>query len=123
MINSRVKKAPSDSSSSSSNAPITIQVQVPGANEGSVSNSHLVPQQECPSFSGDCVLNGAFKKISNMVKQKFIVFDNFCNLSLQTFSGKYFVLLFYPLDWTFVCPTEIVEFSDKMEEFQVKASV
>ena len=69
MINSRVKKAASDTSSSN-NAPITIQVQVPGANDGSISNNHLVPQQDCPSFSGDCVLDGAFKKISNTVKQK-----------------------------------------------------
>ena len=38
---------------------------------------------------------------------------------LQSFAGKYFVLLFYPLDWTFVCPTEIVEFSDLIEDFQV----
>ena len=38
---------------------------------------------------------------------------------LQSFAGKYVVLLFYPLDWTFVCPTEIVEFSDLIEDFQV----
>ena len=33
------------------------------------------------------------------------------------------MLLFYPLDWTFVCPTEIVEFSDKIDEFQVQISI
>ncbi|KPP63870.1 natural killer cell enhancement factor-like [Scleropages formosus] len=33
-------------------------------------------------------------------------------------SGKYVVLFFYPLDFTFVCPTEIVAFSDRAEEFR-----
>jgi alkyl hydroperoxide reductase subunit AhpC len=32
--------------------------------------------------------------------------------------GKYVVLFFYPLDFTFVCPTEIVQFSDKAKEFR-----
>ena len=32
--------------------------------------------------------------------------------------GKYVVLFFYPLDFTFVCPTEIISFSDKIEEFK-----
>lgn len=31
--------------------------------------------------------------------------------------GKYVVLFFYPLDFTFVCPTEIVAFSDRAAEF------
>ena len=31
--------------------------------------------------------------------------------------GKYVVLFFYPLDFTFVCPTEITAFSDKHPEF------
>lgn len=31
--------------------------------------------------------------------------------------GKYVVLFFYPLDFTFVCPTEITAFSDRYEEF------
>lgn len=32
--------------------------------------------------------------------------------------GKYVVLLFYPMDFTFVCPTEILAFSNKMDEFK-----
>jgi peroxiredoxin 2/4 len=32
--------------------------------------------------------------------------------------GKYVVLFFYPLDFTFVCPTEIIAFSDRMPEFK-----
>ena len=31
--------------------------------------------------------------------------------------GKYVVLFFWPLDFTFVCPTEICQFSDKADEF------
>ncbi|CAH3187957.1 unnamed protein product, partial [Porites evermanni] len=34
------------------------------------------------------------------------------------FTGKYLVLFFYPLDFTFVCPTEIIAFSDRVEEFR-----
>lgn len=33
-------------------------------------------------------------------------------------AGKYLVLFFYPLDFTFVCPTEILAFSDRAEEFR-----
>lgn len=44
--------------------------------------------------------NGSFKKIK-----------------LSNYSGKYVVLFFYPLDFTFVCPTEIIEFSDKIDKF------
>lgn len=33
-------------------------------------------------------------------------------------AGKYLVFFFYPADFTFVCPSEIVAFSDRIEEFQ-----
>ncbi len=42
----------------------------------------------------------------------------FRNVSLDEYKGKYVVLFFYPLDFTFVCPTEILAFSDRVEEFQ-----
>lgn len=32
--------------------------------------------------------------------------------------GKYAVVFFYPLDFTFVCPTEIIEFSNKAKHFR-----
>ena len=38
--------------------------------------------------------------------------------SFVFFSGKYLVLFFYPLDFTFVCPTEIIAFSDRAQEFR-----
>ncbi|MFK7991443.1 MAG: peroxiredoxin [Sandaracinaceae bacterium] len=42
----------------------------------------------------------------------------FVDVELAQFRGKYVVLFFYPLDLTFVCPTEIIAFDDKLEEFQ-----
>ncbi len=38
-------------------------------------------------------------------------------VSLDNYKGKWKVLFFYPLDFTFVCPTEIVAYSDKAAEF------
>uniref|UniRef100_G1TDH4 Thioredoxin-dependent peroxide reductase, mitochondrial n=1 Tax=Oryctolagus cuniculus TaxID=9986 RepID=G1TDH4_RABIT len=68
----------------------------------STSPSHRAPAvtQPAPYFKGTAVVNGEFK-----------------DLSLDDFKGKYLVLFFYPLDFTFVCPTEIVAFSDKANEF------
>ncbi|KAK2824003.1 hypothetical protein Q5P01_021178 [Channa striata] len=56
--------------------------------------------QPAPAFKATAVQNGEFKE-----------------LSLADFKGKYLVLFFYPLDFTFVCPTEIISFSDKANEF------
>jgi peroxiredoxin (alkyl hydroperoxide reductase subunit C) len=39
-------------------------------------------------------------------------------ISLSDYKGKYVVLFFYPLDFTFVCPTEILAFSNHIEEFK-----
>jgi alkyl hydroperoxide reductase subunit AhpC len=58
-------------------------------------------QKEAPGFEGTAVVNEEFKKIK-----------------LSDYKGKYVVLFFYPLDFTFVCPTEIVAFSDRMQEFR-----
>ncbi|MEI6512342.1 MAG: peroxiredoxin [bacterium] len=38
-------------------------------------------------------------------------------ISLEDYSGKWLVLFFYPLDFTFVCPTEILSFSDSYGHF------
>lgn len=35
-----------------------------------------------------------------------------------TLLGKYVVFFFYPLDFTFVCPTEIIAYSDRADEFK-----
>lgn len=54
-----------------------------------------------PSFQGQAVVNGDFKEIS-----------------LADYEGKYLVLFFYPLDFTFVCPTELIAFSNAMDQFR-----
>ena len=43
---------------------------------------------------------------------------SFKNVKLSDFRGKYVVLFYYPLDFTFVCPTEIISFSDRIAEFE-----
>ncbi len=42
----------------------------------------------------------------------------FQDLKLSDYQGKYVILFFYPLDFTFVCPTEIIAFSDRAGEFE-----
>lgn len=58
-------------------------------------------QQPAPDFRCEAVLNGKFETVA-----------------LGDFKGKYLVLFFYPLDFTFVCPTEILAFSDRADEFR-----
>jgi alkyl hydroperoxide reductase subunit AhpC len=57
-------------------------------------------QKEAPDFTATAVVNEEFKTIK-----------------LSDYRGKYVVLFFYPLDFTFVCPTEIVAFNDRLKEF------
>ena len=40
------------------------------------------------------------------------------NVTLADYKGKWLIQLFYPLDFTFVCPTELTAFSDRYEDFQ-----
>lgn len=42
--------------------------------------------------------------------------------SLASLRGKYVVLFFYPLDFTFVCPTELHAFQEKLQEFEARDS-
>jgi peroxiredoxin 2/4 len=44
--------------------------------------------------------------------------NTFGTLGLSDFKGRYLLLLFYPMDFTFVCPTEIIAFDDKLDEFK-----
>ena len=43
---------------------------------------------------------------------------SFKSIKLSDYRGKYAILFFYPLDFTFVCPTEIIAFSAKMDDFK-----
>lgn len=46
-----------------------------------------------------------------------VVDEEFKTIKLSDYRGKYVVLFFYPLDFTFVCPTEVAAFSDRHPEF------
>lgn len=45
---------------------------------------------------------------------------SFKTIKLSDYRGKYVILFFYPLDFTFVCPTEIVAFDAKIDEFKAR---
>lgn len=47
-----------------------------------------------------------------------VVDQEFSSIKLSDYRGKYVILFFYPLDFTFVCPTEITAFSDRFDEFK-----
>lgn len=56
--------------------------------------------RKAPDFSAEALIGKEFKTIN-----------------LGDYKGKWIVLFFYPLDFTFICPTEIREFSKRHEEF------
>lgn len=65
--------------------------------------------KKAPVFKSNAVING------NEIVE---------NFSLDQYLGKkYVVLFFYPADFTFVCPTEIIAFQDKMAEFENRDTV
>jgi peroxiredoxin (alkyl hydroperoxide reductase subunit C) len=46
--------------------------------------------------------------------------NSFQEVSLSDYKGKHVVLFFYPLDFTFVCPSEIIAFDHRLAEFQAR---
>jgi alkyl hydroperoxide reductase subunit AhpC len=48
---------------------------------------------------------------------KAVINEKFEEVKLSDYSGEYLVLLFYPFDFTFVCPTELISFSDSIPQF------
>lgn len=68
--------------------------------------TEAIVQMEAPGFKAQAVMeDGSFKEVS-----------------LSDYKGKYVVLFFYPLDFTFVCPTEIIAMSDRIDEFEVRST-
>ncbi|MDH4129287.1 MAG: peroxiredoxin [Spirochaetota bacterium] len=47
--------------------------------------------------------------------------NSFKEISLSDYKGKYVVLFFYPLDFTFVCPSEIIAFDHRLGEFESRS--
>lgn len=62
----------------------------------------IAPRELAPEFSGIAVLPD----------------NSFSNIKLADYSGKYVVLLFYPFDFTYVCPTEIISYSERANDFR-----
>ncbi len=46
--------------------------------------------------------------------------NSIADLKLSSYRGKYVLLFFYPLDFTFVCPTEIIAFDKALDKFKAK---
>jgi len=63
--------------------------------------NHCLPRSKAPFFQAQAVLHGKFSRVS-----------------LDDYKGKYLVLLFYPFDFTYVCPTEIISFSESYNKFK-----
>ncbi|WP_185872466.1 peroxiredoxin [Blattabacterium cuenoti] len=62
--------------------------------------------KKAPNFTSSAVLNGK---------------DIVQNFTLEQFFGrKYILLFFYPKDFTFVCPTEIYAFQEKIKDFDIR---
>jgi len=58
------------------------------------------------------------RNIAPAWKAMAVVDEKFEKISLQDYLGKWIVLLFYPFDFTYVCPTEILGFSERNNEFK-----
>ncbi|KAF8882978.1 peroxiredoxin [Infundibulicybe gibba] len=58
-------------------------------------------QRPAPTFKAPTVIDGQFQDVA-----------------LSDYLGRWVVLLFYPMDFTFVCPTEILAFNDSLPQFQ-----
>ncbi|MFN8672382.1 MAG: peroxiredoxin [Candidatus Sericytochromatia bacterium] len=66
----------------------------------------LLVKKQAPDFTAKAVMGN----------------NTFEDLKLSNYKGKYVVLFFYPLDFTFVCPTEIIAFNEKLEQFRAKGA-
>ncbi|KAJ0406750.1 hypothetical protein P43SY_004575 [Pythium insidiosum] len=74
-----------------------------------------------PEFTAQAVVDGEFKTVSlkdYRGKYVAVVDGEFKTVSLKDYRGKYVVLFFYPLDFTIMCPTEIIAFSEKAKAFR-----
>lgn len=60
------------------------------------------------------------KEAPDFTAQAVMPNDAFAELKLSSYRGKYVVLFFYPLDFTFVCPSEIIAFDAALGKFEKK---
>lgn len=66
----------------------------------------MIIGKKAPFFKAQAVVNNAIKEIS-----------------LDDFNGKYKVIFFYPLDFSFICPTELKAFQEKLDEFKKRDTI
>ncbi|KAJ3000177.1 peroxiredoxin [Globomyces sp. JEL0801] len=60
----------------------------------------------------------AVQKLAPVWTAPAVVNNDFVTINSKDYLGKWLVLFFYPLDFTFVCPTEIIEYSERSSEFE-----
>jgi len=69
--------------------------------EKEIKKNNIVIGEKAPNFTTEAFQNGKTKKIN-----------------LEDYKGKWVVLVFYPADFTFICPTELGNLADNYEKFQ-----
>ena len=62
---------------------------------------YLLPRQKAPYWSGIAVEN-----------------EKFVRKNSEEYKGKYLVIIFYPYDFAYVCPTELISFSENLPQFR-----
>jgi len=86
---------------------VTVETGNPLANLDSIATPPMAGVgRPAPEFEATAVVNKRFDQVR-----------------LREYRGRYVVLFFWPLDFTFVCPTEIVAFSDAVEAFAQRDTV
>ena len=60
------------------------------------------------------------KEAPDFTAQAVMPDNSFAEITLSKLRGKYVILLFYPLDFTFVCPSEIIAFDKELAKFKEK---
>ena len=60
------------------------------------------------------------KEAPDFTAQAVMPDNSFAELKLSSYRGKYVILFFYPLDFTFVCPSEIIAFDKAVDSFRKK---
>lgn len=68
---------------------------------GSLRQCDVALGLEAPGFELEGVVDFTFQRVAS-----------------ADYKGKYLIVMFYPNDFTFVCPTELIAFSDRVEEFR-----
>ena len=60
------------------------------------------------------------REAPDFTAQAVLADNSFAEITLSKFRGKYVILFFYPLDFTFVCPSEILAFNSRVADFRAK---